>query len=151
MGSSIMKVSTRTRYGLRFMIELAANQGRGPVNMKDIARSQNLSEKYLSQILILLKSAGLVEGFRGLHGGYTLSRPSSEITMKDIVSALEGDLSLIECIERPGTCPRESSCVSQEVWQKLGTVLSDALVSISLSELVSRRQEKTEKENMYYI
>jgi Rrf2 family protein len=147
----IMRVSTRARYGLRFMIELAANYGKGPVYMKDIAKSQEISEKYLSQILITLKSAGLVDGFRGVHGGYILPRPPSGITLKDIVGVLEGDLSLIECVQMPGTCRREPVCVSQEVWQKLGAVISETLDAITLEELVARQREKLQKEAMYYI
>ncbi len=146
-----MRVSTKTRYGLRFMIELGTNYGQGPVYMKDIARSQEISEKYLSQILISLKSAGLVDGFRGVNGGYILTRPPSEITAGQIVGVLEGGLSLIECVQIPGTCHRQPECVSQEVWRKLSSVISDALEDITLENLVSRQLEKRTGETMYYI
>ncbi len=146
-----MRISTRARYGLRFMIELAAYYDKGPVYMKDIARSQEISEKYLSQILITLKSAGLVEGFRGVHGGYILNRPPSDITLKDIVGVLEGDLSLVECDKKPGTCHRESACISREVWQKLGAVMFESLDAITLDKLVAKWREKSQKGIMYDI
>jgi len=146
-----MRVSTRSRYGLRFMAELAASYGRGSVSMKDIARSQGLSEKYLSQILITLKSAGLVKGFRGVHGGYILAKSPDEITLKDIVNVLEGDLSLIDCVNDPGKCPREPICVTQEVWQKVGHAISQTLDSITLSELAAKCCQKMQEPAMYYI
>lgn len=146
-----MRVSTKTRYGLRFMIELGSNYGQGPVYMKDIARSQQISEKYLSQILITLKSAGLVDGFRGVHGGYILTRPPAEISVREIVQVLEGGLSLIECVQSPETCPRQTDCVSYDVWRKLGTVITETLDSITLEKLVAQQQKKGQFELMYFI
>jgi Rrf2 family protein len=133
------------------MIELGSNYGQGPVYMKDIARSQEISEKYLSQILITLKSAGLVDGFRGVHGGYILTRPPSEISIREIVQVLEGGLSLIECVQNPGSCHRQPDCVSQDVWQKLGEAISKTLDAITLDDLVKKQMEKRKKEILYYI
>lgn len=146
-----MRVSTKTRYGLRFMIELGSNYGKGPVYMKDIARLQQISEKYLSQILITLKSAGLVDGFRGVNGGYILTRPPSEISTREIVQVLEGGLSLIECVQSPESCSRQTDCVSYEVWKKLGSVITETLESISLEDLVVKHQKKGHSEPMYFI
>lgn len=134
------------------MVELAANYGKGPMYMKDIARSQGISEKYLSQILITLKSSGLVEGFRGVHGGYVLARDPEEITVKDVVGVLEGDLSLIDCVCNPGKCPRESICATRDVWEQVGQAVSQILESITLSELAAKCSQKMQKQTaMYYI
>jgi Rrf2 family protein len=119
--------------------------------MKDIAKSQAISEKYLSQIMIALKSAGLVEGFRGIHGGYVLSRPPEDITAKEIISALEGDLAVIDCLKHPQICSRESVCLTQEVWQKIGDAVSDVLDSITLHQLAAKCEQNQQGQSMYYI
>jgi Rrf2 family protein len=130
------------------MVELASKYDKGSVSMKDIAKSQQISEKYLSQIMITLKSAGLVEGFRGIHGGYVLTRSPDNITVKDIVNALEGDLAVVDCVKHSQICSRESVCLTQEVWQKVTDTVSEVLDSITLSELAAKcRQDQL----MYYI
>lgn len=147
-----MRISTRSRYGLRFMVELAANYDNGVMYKKDIAKSQGISEKYLSQILVTLKAAGLVVGFRGVNGGYILAKSPDEITLKDIVAVLEGDLALVDCVNGSAKCPRESICVTQEVWAMVGEAVSDALTSMTLSELVARCSLKMQEQiEMYYI
>jgi Rrf2 family protein len=146
-----MKISMRARYGLRLMIELGAHDGKGPLFLKNIARSQDISEKYLSQIVIDLKAANLIIATRGAHGGYSLARPPAEITTLDIVTALEGDLTLVECTRDPKRCIRATQCVSQGVWEKLGQAMMDSLRQIDLAELVEQLREKTKETAMYYI
>lgn len=146
-----MRISTKTRYGTRFLIELACQYGKGPVYMKDIAGAEGISEKYLSQILITLRSAGLVEGFRGVHGGYVLSRPPSQITAREIVSILEGGLSIIDCTQGAHRCPRQPKCTSQDIWRIVEKTLSDTLESITLEELARRHQKRKEPKIMYHI
>jgi Rrf2 family protein len=146
-----MKISTRARYGLRFMLELAVNYGKGQLYLKDIASSQEISEKYLSQIVIDLKAAHLVDGFRGAHGGYILAKAPSEINVYDIVNVLEGDLTLLECARDPASCSRALYCVSHEVWYKLGRVMIETLEAITLADLLERRREKSQEFAMYYI
>jgi len=146
-----MKISTRARYGLRFMIELAAHYGKGPLFLKNIAHSQEISEKYLSQIVIDLKAAHLLIGFRGAHGGYVLAKSPAEINVYDIVNVLEGDMTLVECVRNSAICGLASQCVSQEVWHKLGQVMVETLEAITLADLLKLRQEKSQKEAMYYI
>lgn len=146
-----MRVSTKSRYGLRFMVELASKYDRGSVSMKDIAKSQDISEKYLSQIMITLKSTGLVEGFRGIHGGYVLSRPPQSITVKEIVHALEGDLTVVDCLKHPETCSRESACLTQEVWHKVSAAVTEVLDSITLQDLAAKCMQSQHGQLMYYI
>lgn len=133
-----MKMSTRSRYGLRLMVDLAVKHGKGPILLKDVSRSQEISEKYLSQIIIPLKTAGLVKSFRGAHGGYTLQRDPDKITLIDIVSALEGDLSLVECVSSPEVCNRTEICVTQGVWAQVSRAIVDTLAGITLADLVAR-------------
>ncbi len=101
-----MKLSTRSRYGLRLMLALGSKEKKGPIFLKEIARSEDISEKYLSLIIMTLKSKGLVSTFRGAHGGYILGKPASEIRLIDIIEPLEGDLCLVDCVNKPGICER---------------------------------------------
>jgi len=146
-----MKLSTRTRYGVRLMIALALNYPNGPVFLKDIAKGENISEKYLSLIMIPLRSAGLVNSIRGAHGGYSLAREPSQINMKEIVDVLEGDSSLVDCVKDPSTCPRVPICVSRDVWAMIGGKISEALSAITLDTLLKMNQEKTEQAIMHNI
>jgi Rrf2 family protein len=146
-----MKISTRVRYGLRFMVELAAHYGKEPVFLKDIARSQDISEKYLSQIVIELKLARLIDGFRGAHGGYVLAKSPREIRVYDIVVVFEGDLALVECARDPSLCNRAANCIAHEVWHKLGLVMTETLEAITLADLLERQKEKSQEFAMYYI
>ena len=140
-----MKLSTRTRYGVRLMAELALNHGRGPVYLKDIARSQNISEKYLSLIIIPLRKKGFVNSVRGAHGGYRLAKDPSQINLKEIVDLLEGDCSLVKCVSNPSICPRVTICASHDIWAIIGGKITDILNSINLDMLVKMTKEKTKK------
>src|SRR5512138_597369 len=127
-----MRISTRARYGLRLMLELALQHGKGPIFLKDIARSQDISEKYLSQIIIPLKASGLVTSFRGAHGGYILQGDPAGITVRQIVEVLEGDLSLVECVTNPASCDRAAQCVTQDVWCRVSQAMSETLEGLTL-------------------
>jgi Rrf2 family protein len=146
-----MKLSTRARYGVRIMVELALNYGRGPVFLKDISRRQSISEKYLSLIIIPLRGVGLVNSSRGAYGGYSLAKEPSQITMKEIVDVLEGDCSLVNCVNDPSACPRVPICASHDVWAIIGGKISETLNSITLDMLVKMNREKAEKTMMHNI
>jgi Rrf2 family protein len=119
------------------------NAGKGPIFLKDIAKSEEISEKYLSQIIIPLKARGLVTTFRGAHGGYILSRPAGDIRLREIVETLEGDLGLVECVSNAGVCGRSGDCVTREVWNQMGSLLTEFLDSVTLEELVNRCRAKS--------
>lgn len=138
-----MKLSTRTRYGVRLMLALARNYGGGSVFLKDIAREEDISEKYLSQIIIPLRGTGLVNSSRGAHGGYTLARAPGEITLRQIVEPLEGDC-LVDCVNNPAACDRIATCVTRDVWSLLGGRISETLNGITLEQLLLREQDKVE-------
>jgi len=137
-----MRLSTRSRYGVRLMVALGASDKKGPIFLKQIALSEEISEKYLSQIIIPLKASGLVTTFRGAHGGYILARPASEITIKEIVEPLEGDISLVDCVKNPGVCNRSEACITREVWDDMSSLLSDYLENVTLEDLVKKHKNK---------
>jgi len=147
-----MKLSTRTRYGVRLMLALALNYGKGSVSLKDIAKGQNISEKYLSLIIIPIRGIGLVNSIRGGYGGgYSLAKDPSQITMKEIVDVLEGDCSLVNCVKKHSTCPRVPICVSHDIWEIISGKISETLSSITLDMLVKMNQEKVGKAIMHDI
>jgi len=130
-----MRLSTRTRYGVRLMLALAVNYGKGILLLKDIAEKEEISEKYLSQIIIPLRTGGLVNSVRGAKGGYSLAKSPAEITVKEIVEILEGDICLTDCLKDSASCERITECATKRVWEKLSGAISDVLGSITLAGL----------------
>ena len=143
-----MKLSTRSRYGVRMMANLASHYGKKPVFLKDIAKREDISEKYLSIIVIPLRSAGLIRSTRGAHGGYVLGRPPAEITVSDIFDALEGKVCLVDCVNNPKNCPRVSTCPTRDIWSMLGERIGETLSSISLADLVQTSRKKAQNNIM---
>jgi len=137
-----MRLSTRSRYGVRLMLELALNYNAGYTFLKNIAKKEDISEKYLSQLVIPLKARGLIASSRGAHGGYRLAKEPSLITIKDIVQTLEGDISLVECVNNPSVCKRASGCVTRDVWEILDDKISDTLSSITLKDLLESHKKQ---------
>jgi Rrf2 family protein len=136
-----MKLSTRSRYGVRMMYELALRYGREPVIIKDIAKRQQISEKYLSKLIIPLKGAKLVSSARGAHGGYVLARDPSKITLREIVEILEGDISPVECVVNGSICSQVESCPTYDLWCGLDRSISGYLEGITLESLVKKAGE----------
>ncbi len=130
-----MRLSTRARYGVRLMLCLAESSKKGPIYLKDIANSEEISEKYLSQLMIPLRARGLVTTFRGVHGGYLLGKPASEISMREIVELLEGDLNLVDCVGNADVCYKTTICASRELWNEMSSVLVDFLGKYTLEDL----------------
>jgi Rrf2 family protein len=133
------------------MAVLALSYGQSPVFLKDIAKEENISEKYLSLIIIPLRRLGLVNSIRGAHGGYSLAKDPSQITLKEIVDVLEGDCSLVDCVKNPSTCPRVSICASHDIWAIIGGKISETLSSTTLDMLVKMKQEKVGNAIMHNI
>ncbi len=136
-----MRLSTRARYGTRLMLELALNFKKGTVFLKDIARKEEISEKYLSHLVIPLKASGLISSSRGAHGGYMLAKPPSQINLKEIVQILEGNISLVECVKNPSVCSRVSKCAARDLWGKLDEKVSDVLNSVTLEDLMNSQKK----------
>lgn len=131
-----MKLSTRTRYGVRLMLELALHDEEGPLQLGAIAKREEISEKYLSQIIIPLRLAGLVNSVRGTQGGYMLSKPPARITALDIAEALEGELEPVPCVMGEENCSRIGECAARNIWCDLDKAVKNVLQSYSLETLV---------------
>ena len=132
-----VKISTKTRYGMRFMIDLAQSQGEGRVALKDIADRQGLSKKYLEQVVAPLASAGLLDVTRGNQGGYRLSCDASAITLADIVAASEDGLELLDCMGSLSACERAEDCPSRRVWGGFQAAIGDYLSGLTLADVAS--------------
>ena len=143
-----MKISTKGRYGLRVMTDLAVNGQECCVSLKDIAEREHLSEKYLEQIVGKLTKAGLIESVRGAKGGYHLTRPAEKITVEDILKATEGSLAPVACAEDEGKCQNYCDCVTSFIWTEIYKATISVVSSITLKDLAERSQtiEKTELE-----
>ena len=132
-----MRISTRGRYGLRAMLELARQFGKVPLLMSTLAQRQGLSRKYLHALLTALKSAGLVRSRRGPGGGFVLARPPAQIKLSEILHALEGPLSLVDCVADRRACNRSKRCPARRVWRDLSGAIEDMLENITLEDMTA--------------
>jgi len=133
-----MKISTKGRYGLRILADIALHQADGPVKLADISRRQDISIKYVWQVIHPLTSAGLLRGRRGANGGYTLGRDPETITMLDVVSVLEGAIAVVDCLADAEDCVKNASCVTRSVWETVNDCIKECLAKILLSDVVER-------------
>jgi Rrf2 family protein len=132
----MMKLSTRVRFGLRIMVQIAAQMHERPVFSRKIANEQNISEAYVDQILLPLRAGGLLVSQRGRAGGYRLSRPAEQISVLDVIQVLEGDLCLVDCVASPASCPRRDTCPTYPVWDVLTHTVRHTLGGITIGQLV---------------
>lgn len=143
----MLKLSTKSRYGFRLMLDLAKEYGKGPVSLKEVAKRQGISEKYLWQLINPLKNAGLVNAVRGSHGGYLLNKPPRQISLKDIMEVLEGSMCLVECTKNPSSCKRASACISREVWTEASVGIMKTFESFNLESIVQKEEDKKVNSN----
>ena len=136
-----MKLSTRTRYGIRALVELAENYGNGPMQLKLISKDQDISVKYLEQIISLLKSSGFVKSSRGANGGYFLARPPENIKLSECFNCLEGPVSTVECVDNQTYCNKIKSCVARDLWADIEKAIMTVLDSITLKDMVERAKK----------
>ncbi len=149
-----MRISTRGRYGLRAMVDLAVHADNGPVALREIAERQDVSESYLEQVFASLRKSGLVTAVRGPQGGYGLARGAKEITAGDVLRTLEGPISPVHCVdqsEADGRCARERTCTMRDFWRDLRDQINGFLDSTSLDDLAERARDSHEAEPMYFI
>ena len=144
-----MKVSTRTRYGIRAISDLAEYTGEGPLQLRVIAQHQDISIKYLEQLMAILRSAGFVRSVRGAKGGYVLAKAANEIRLADVFRCLEGPVVTADCIESDDYCARASDCAVKEVWARVEQAIMNVLQSVTLQDLADRA--KDEKASHYQI
>ena len=148
-----MKLSTRGRYGTRAMLDLALHDGERIVLLKDIAKRQEISERYLENIMRILVSNGLVTSVQGRNGGFSLAKKPSDIKLSQIIQAVEGSVSPVGCVDNPKSCKRMPICVTYDIWGKLKKAMFDVLDSITLEDMVKMQKEKLKGKDlgMYYI
>lgn len=135
-----MKLSTRGRYGIHAMYDLACNFNAGPQPIKAIAERQTISEAYLEQLFAQLKRDGLVNSVRGAQGGYTLARPPEQTTVGDVLRSLEGGLNLVDCLLEEDACGKSCACPSRIVWMKIRDGLNAVVDGISLQDMIDDYQ-----------
>lgn len=136
-----MKISTRGRYALRLMLDLAVFGDGTPVSLRDVSKRQTISDKYLEQIVTPLSRAGLVRSVRGAGGGYLLTRSPEEYTVGDILRPLEGDLAPVECATDAEYCKRCNECVTVALWQDIHKAVSQVVDNTTLADLVERQKK----------
>lgn len=137
-----MKISTKGRYALRLMLDLAMHQEGDPVRIKDIAARQDISAKYLEQIVSVLVKAKYVRSVRGPQGGYHLAKKPEEYTAGSIIALIEGDLSPVSCLEdEVNRCPRQSVCVTLRLWKELDQAIHEVLDRYTLADLMEWQME----------
>ena len=138
-----MRLSTRSRYGIRALTALAAKEQPEGRCAREIADEEELSKKYLESILAQLRTAGFVRSVRGAHGGYVLAREPAELSVGEIIRVLEGSLAFVECVEDSSYCPRAEDCVTRYIWIEAEKALAQTFDGITIAELVARKKVDT--------
>ncbi len=137
-----MRLTTKGRYGLRLMLELALRDGPGPVLVELLERRSGISGKYIHQLMLALKNAGLVRTVRGPRGGYELAKPAETITAYEVVSVLEGPPVPVECVTEPAACERAGACVTRDLWREVAAAVETVLRTATLAELARRARDR---------
>ena len=135
-----MKLSTRGRYGIRALSDLALQGRTGPVPLKDIARRQQIPLQYLEQLVIPLIAGGIVRSTRGARGGVSLVKPPQEIKLSDVLRSIEGSMALTDCVDNPESCPRSQFCVTRDVWVEVRKAMAEVLELTTLQDLVDQQR-----------
>ena len=132
-----MKISTKGRYGLRILIDLATHDSSKPRLVRDIAESQQISEKYISRLIIDLRRARLVRSVRGMKGGFFLARSPREITLLEIIETMEGTLSIVDCVMAPEKCALNTNCTARNIWQRLNSGIRELMRGITFEDILA--------------
>lgn len=137
-----MKISTKGRYALRLMLDLAMNESKEPIRLKEVAERQDISDKYLEQIIAILNKAGYVKSTRGAQGGYSLKKSPAEYTVGMILRLTEGSLAPVSCVEDgEASCDRSQGCVTVKLWRKINDAVNDVVDTVTLQDLVDWQKE----------
>lgn len=135
-----MKISTKGRYALRLLVDVAVNSANGPVSIKDVSKRENISDKYLEQIISSLNSAGMVRSIRGAQGGYLLKKRPEEITVGMVLRITEGGMSPVNCLdESEKPCERQPSCPTYKLWERLNNAIIDVIDGTTIADLIDNR------------
>ena len=145
-----MKLSTRSLYGIRALLDLALHEGKGPVPLKDIALRQDISLHYLEHLITPLVRARIIRSTRGARGGVQLVKEPRETKLSEVMQLLEGAITLAECVSNPESCPRSYVCAVRDIWSEMKKAVDGVLESTTLQDLVERQKNKEQPEQMMY-
>ena len=144
-----MKISTKGRYGLRILLDLAVHENDAPRLIRDIARSQQLSEKYIGRLILELRNAGMVKSIRGAKGGYRLARPPQEISVLSIIEIMEGPVRLVDCVQNPTYCERSLQCAAHDIWMQLNAKIKESLAAVTLQDIIGRYHRRNADDGIF--
>ncbi len=146
-----MKLTTKSRYGTRLVLDLAQHYGKRAIQLGEIARRQNISVKYLEQIIRPLKKANYIKSFRGAKGGHILNKPPEEITVGEIVALLEDSPSLSPCVDNPDVCDRIDNCPTHLIWQEATKAMYEKLSQIRFSDLAAVEDDECRERLIQFL
>ena len=144
-----MKISTKGRYGLRILVDLATHASQRPRLVRDIAQSQQISEKYISRLIVSLRRARLVRSVRGMKGGFYLARSPKEITLLEILETMEGTISIVDCVMAPEKCARNADCTARGVWLRLNEGIREMMRNITFEEILAEYSKGTAANGLF--
>ncbi len=146
-----MKVSTKGRYGLRILLDLALHDSGTPRMIRDIAESQQISEKYISRLIIELRRAALVRSIRGSKGGYRIAKAPEEITLLEVLEVMEGPVSIVDCVRKPEQCCRVALCPTRDIWERVNNDIRSSMSKVTLREIIDNFQQRNSEVVDYCI
>ena len=144
-----MKLSTKRRYGIRVLLDMALHQEEGTIPLRDIARRQQISLSYLEHLISPLIEGGIIRSTRGIRGGVSLVMSPEEVRLSKVIGLLEGSIAPAKCVTNPGVCTRSEFCVTRDIWGELKKAMDQVLESTTLQDLVERQKKKVQP--MYHI
>jgi Rrf2 family transcriptional regulator, cysteine metabolism repressor len=145
-----MRLSTKGRYGVRALVDIALNCNGGPVLLKDIAKRQDISAQYLEHLVAPLIRAGILRSIRGAKGGIALAKPPEEIRLSRVIEILEGSVAPVECVDNPSLCSRSDTCVTRDVWVEIKAAVVGVLEPLTLKDLMDRQKAKGRSKSETY-
>ena len=143
-----MKISTKGRYGLRILMDLALHESEKPRLIRDIAKSQQISEKYISRLVIALRKAGMIRSVRGVNGGFHLAMKPEDITLLDVIEVMEGPVSIVDCVSAPKRCALSGDCAPREIWCKLNDEIRGLMRQTTLADILESYKKQSARDGM---
>ena len=144
-----MKISTKGRYGLRILMDLAIHQSEKPRLIRDIAKSQQISEKYISRLVIALRKAGMIRSVRGVNGGFHIAMKPEDITLLAVIEVMEGPISIVDCVKTPKRCPQHENCAPREIWCKLNDNIRNLMRQTTLADILESCKKQNALEGIF--
>ena len=144
-----MKISTKGRYGLRILMDLALHQSEKPRLIRDIAKSQQISEKYISRLVIALRKAGMIRSVRGVNGGFHIAMKPEDITLLAVIEVMEGPISIVDCVNAPKKCAMHENCAPREIWCKLNDDIRDLMRQTTLADILTAYRKQNAQDGIF--